>query len=116
MFERILRAIRWHRPPDDDVHMDQKGRLFSGPRALYDMRTADYPLDAPFGVESADWLAAVLSKFQAERLQEAPFLARNKTSEDRQDPIALRNWLGSIWDAVSRELDCTDLPEEQQEK
>lgn len=111
-----LRGL-WRRDKGrDDVFVDAQGRRFEGPRALYDMVTGEYPAEAPFGAQSVEWLAVQLSKFNAERLQDAATFARSRTSAELREPEALRAWLGVLWDAVSRELDCTELSDVEREE
>ncbi len=98
-----------------DRHVDSKGRVFTGPRALYDMLYADAPKEGPFGAESMEWLAATLARFGTERLDAAVQVAREHKPEDLATSQALKDFLTSLWDSVSRELDCTSLPPDQVE-
>lgn len=70
----------------------------------------------PFGPDSAAWLAVYLAKFDVPKLDAASQLARSMTSEALGSPTKLHDFLDAVWDAVSRELDCTSLGQEQQEE
>lgn len=82
----------------------------------YDKLFINAPPVAPFGADSAAWLAAYLGRFDAQRLAEASTLAQAVNTEELQDTKKLRDFLAGVWDSVSRELDCTDLSEEEQEE
>jgi hypothetical protein len=86
------------------------------PPEYYDKLFANSPTVAPFGAESAPWPAAYLAKFERERLTEAARVAGGATPSDLKEPKALRDWLGTIWDAVSRELDRTDLARDERDE
>lgn len=98
----------------DKLH--DAGPRYEGPRALYDRMTTDFPSAAPFGAQSVEWLAIKFGRFNTERLRDAATFARSKTAADLQDPQVLREWLGGLWDAVSRELDCSQLSAVEQDE
>jgi hypothetical protein len=84
-------------------------------RRYYDLLFTDAPEVAPFGADSAEWLAAYLGKFDATRIKEVADVAKNTPYGALREPKALYDFLRLIWDAVSRELDCSELPQAEQQ-
>jgi len=82
----------------------------------YEKLFSDAPATAAFGAESATWLATYLGKFDSAKLRDARALATAATRKELREPTKLRDFLGAIWDAVSQELDCSDLSEQQQQE